>query len=108
MKTLNQFKESISEIQKEQIVRHFDEIYVCGNLSDHEYKVAYLAYLWKHGRVINDMNEGHVEIVNEKELGVELFRDYEISIEAGDFDQGGVNLNLTFDFYGLDKLKELV
>jgi hypothetical protein len=104
MKTLTQFKSELSETEKEQLIGHFDEIYVCSQLDDHEYKMAYLAYLWKNGRVINDMNEGHAEIINEKELGVELFRDYEITVEADETEQGGVNLDLMYDFYRFDEL----
>lgn len=45
MKTFTQFKESFNVRQKEQLVRHFDEIYVCKSLTNREFKMVFLAYL---------------------------------------------------------------
>jgi hypothetical protein len=108
MKTFDEFREALTESQKEQIIRHFHEIYDCNELTQHEFKIAYLAYLWKNGQVIN--NQGvNLEIINAQALGVDLHRDYEISFEGGDeMNSGGVNLDITYDYYSFDKFFDLV
>lgn len=101
MKNYNTFKESISQEQANELVKHFNEIYECNALSEHEYKIAYLAYLWKHGKVVSD--NGFFDV--EKGLGVSIM-DFELTFEIEQ--SGGVNLDLTRDYYQIDKLIKLV
>jgi hypothetical protein len=103
MKNYNTFKESISQEQAiSQLVKHFNEIYrMQCFLSEHEYKIAYLAYLWKHGKVVSD--NGFFDV--EKGLGVSIM-DFELTFEIEQ--SGGVNLDLTRDYYQIDKLIKLV
>ncbi len=101
MKNYETFKESISQEQASTLLKHINEIYECTELSDHEYKIAYLAYLWKHGKVTSDngffvIEQGH---------GVSTM-DYELTFEVEQ--SGGVNLDVTRDYYQLDKFMELV
>ena len=107
MKNYLSFKNEMTQVIKKALIVHFNEIYVCSKLEEHEIKIAYLAYLWKNGQVINE--PGYiVEILNEKEHGVDLHKDYEITVEAGPDENGGVNLDLMYDFYRFDELMELV
>jgi hypothetical protein len=101
MKNYNTFKESISQEQDIAIVKHFNEIYQCNVLSEHEYKIAYLAYLWKHGKVVSD--NGFFDV--EKGLGVSIM-DFELTFEIEQ--SGGVNLEITKDYYQLVRLMELL
>ena len=97
------FKSGLTDEMKKPLIKHFDEIYICDKLDDRELKMTYLAYLWKNGRVVTSPAEA-MEIIDEKELGVKLHEDYEITIEAEPEGQGGVNLDLTYDFYRFDEL----
>ena len=101
MKNYEKFKESMSQEQVDKIVKHINEIYECAELSEHEYKIAYLAYLWKHGKVTGE--NGFFDIENGH--GVSIM-DYELTFEAET--SGGVNLDVTRDFYEIDELIKLV
>jgi hypothetical protein len=43
------FLNALSEIQREKLIQHFDEIYACAELTPREENILYLAYLWKVG-----------------------------------------------------------
>ena len=89
---------SLTPDQKEVLLSHFNTLYECHALGEHELNIAYLAWLLgeKHvmisdGFIMNDMN---VEFNQD---------DYEISFEDEDT-PGGVNLELTRSYYELDKI----
>ena len=94
---------SIRPEQKQSLVKHFDSIYECSALSEHEEKMIYLAWMWKNGIVYR--NEEVWPEFDEKEAGVPL-RDYEITIEYEMKDC--VNLNLTHNFYDLPGIQKII
>lgn len=89
------FLNSLTADQKDVLLDHFNTIYECPALGEHELNIAYLAWLLgeKHvflseGFIMNDMN-------------VEFNQDeYEISFENEDL-RGGVNLEYTRSYYDL-------
>lgn len=102
--TFTQFKEQLTPTQLEKILLHFDSIYECSALSDHELKMSYLAYLWKNKEVVLD--DFGYEIPNAVNLGIDVFSDYEITFE--DEDSGGVNLGVMYDYYSFVELEKMV
>ena len=102
--TFTQFKEQLTSTQLEKLLAHFDSIYECKALGNHEFKIAYLAYLWKNKKVILG-NQGY-DIPDAKALGIDVFSDYEITFE--DEDSGGVNLGVLHSYYLINELEELV
>jgi hypothetical protein len=106
-KNYDAFKMAIDAATYSAIVEHFNDVYECSSFTEREYKVAYLAYLWKNGNVVFDSNLGY-DIVNAEHLGIDIFRDYELSIEVEQQDTGGVNLGLTHSFYSLNELMKIV
>jgi len=107
IKTLKQFCSSFPSEKASTFVSHFDKIYECSSLEEHELKIIYLAYLWKNGRV-QLMDDFGQTIVDPEELGVNEYTDYEISFECGEGEGGGVNLSVLYEFYDFEKLMELV
>lgn len=96
------FVESLTVNQKELLLSHFDTIYECPILGEHELNIAYLAWLYGNGHVMQSeeftMTNMDVEFNEE---------DYEIGFEDED-NQGGVNLELTRSFYDLDKVYAII
>jgi hypothetical protein len=105
--TFNEFKKQLTNQQLASLHNHFNEIYECKQLEDREFKMAYLAYLWKNKQVVLTQDRGY-EILNTESLGINVDTDYEISFEAGEDGAGGVNLGVLHDFYVFQKLEELV
>jgi hypothetical protein len=82
---------------------HFNSIYECRNLTDNEYNIIYLAWLWANGYVYGEEND--MSTFDENEADVPL-NDYEINYE--DKVEGGVNLDLTYKFYKVDEIIKLM
>jgi len=99
MDKINEFVQKLTEAQKTKLIEHFDKIYECTELSDHEHKIIYLAYLWKNGLVYTE--ESGASWFDNKQAGVSI-EDYEITIENED--SGGINLNLMYDYYDMNNL----
>ena len=84
--------------QKDVLLNHFNTIYECTVLGEHELNITYLAWL---------LGEGHVKVSDDfimNDMDVEFNQDdYEISFEDEE-NPGGVNLELTRSYYDLDKV----
>ena len=94
---------NLTDDQKKELLSHFNTIYECTELGEHEYKIIYLAWLWANGFVVR--SESGMSTFDGGEAGVPI-TDYEIAIE--DEDKGGVNLDLTRMYYDLDKMIALM
>lgn len=94
---------NLSDEQKKEALAHFNSVYECNVLTEHEYRIIYLAWLWSNGFV--NKTENGMTTFEESETGVPL-TDYEITIE--DEVSGGVNLDLMRSYYDLDKLIQLM
>lgn len=105
MKNFTTFQKELSDSQKNAILTHFNEIYECTELKHHEMKMIFLAYLWKNGQIAQDQ-DGFVCMLGEH--GVDLFEDYEITFEGGEGNEGGVNLNLFYDYYSFEKMMLII
>ena len=95
--------QSLTAGQSEALVKHFDTIYECNELSETEYKIIYLAWLWAKDYV-KDFGNGFL-IFDEAEAGVPL-SDYEITFESES--SGGINLNLMNQYYNIDEIIEIL
>lgn len=102
MNPKEQFISTLTPDQKQTIHEHFDTIYECPVLIDHEYKIAYLAWMWANGKVYDTSD--HDLHFNEEEAGVSM-KDYEITFED-DYEQGGINLRIIHDYYNIHQLIE--
>jgi hypothetical protein len=89
--------------QKKELLAHFNSIYECTELGEHEYKIIYLAWLWANGFVVR--SESGMRTFDAGEAGVPI-TDYEITIE--DDHKGGVNLDVTSMYYDIDKIIKLM
>ncbi|MFW6272223.1 MAG: hypothetical protein ACOC2U_00370 [bacterium] len=98
-----ELKNKLQETQKEKLLAHFNEIYECHELGEHEYNIIYLAWLWADGFVIKD-EYGSMLDNSVKDVG---YNDYEITFEDGE-GGGGMNLDYFYVFYQLDKIMELM
>lgn len=107
MYNLEEFKNQLSEEQKSNLIIHFNEIYELEELTEHELKISYLAYLWKNKQVVLIGDMGY-DVLNSKSLGIDVHIDYEISFEAGEGGEGGVNLSIMYEFYYFDILMTLI
>jgi hypothetical protein len=103
MNTYIEFKNSLTDEIKTKLVKHFNETYEVLELSEHEIKITYLAYLYKNGQV--DTDNGAVEIIDEKKLGISS-NDYELTIEVDE--PAGFNFYIMYDFYYFDDLLALL
>ncbi len=92
----------LSDDQKKKLIEHFNSIYKCSVLSDHEYRIIYLAWLWSNGFVYKD--ENGLSMIDEKNSDLPLTA-FEITIE--DENKGGVNLDLMHTFYSIEKIARL-
>jgi len=99
------FLKTLNDEKKKKMLEHFSGIYECSELSEHEYKIAYLAWLWEKGYVHG--TEVEMPYIDEKETGIDLM-EYELTIEVEEEFAYGANLNITYDFYGFDKLMLIV
>ena len=99
--TFNDFKKQLTKKQLTSILTHFNEIYECTQLEEREFKMCYLAYLWKNKQVV--LTEIGYDILNAKALGIDVDADYEISFESEDA-VGFVNLGILHDYYVFQKL----
>ena len=97
------FLKSLTEGQKVALLQHFNTIYECAELGETENRITYLAWLWKKGDV--KQNGDGPLYFDEAEAGVAL-TDYEITIE--DEHSGGINLELTYEFYEIGKIIEIL
>jgi len=98
-----EFMAVLDDNKKQNILRHFNTIYECNELGEHELNIAYLAWLWKEGYVYVD--ESGMSYYAEEETGMDCMA-FEITIESED--SGGVNLDIMHDFYRFYKLMELL
>jgi len=92
------YLKTLSGQQKEELLDHFNFIYECASLGEHELNIVYLAWLLGKGHVM--LSEGF--IMNEMDVEFDQY-DYEISFENEDL-KGGINLEYTRSFYDLEKL----
>ncbi len=95
------FIEQLTGKQKELILVHFNTIYECRELTDHEFKIIYLAWL---------MGEGKVKWTEQI-----IISDYDVEFDDNDFEitfesdeQGGVNLDFTREYYDLDEIYRML
>ncbi len=102
MKTKEQFINKLTAEQKQSLHEHFDTIYECPVLTDHEYKIAYLAWLWANGKVYDAGD--HDFFIKEEETGMSM-ADFEITFEDG-YEHGGINLQYLYDYYTMHLLIE--
>ena len=95
--TKEAFIKSLGKEQKDLLLDHFDSIYECPALGEHELNIVYLAWL---------LGEKHVMISDGlimHDMDVEFNQDdYEITFE--DEMSGGVNLDLTRSYYDTDRI----
>jgi hypothetical protein len=100
-----EFSNTLTSEIENALLKHFNTIYVCKTLTEHEYKIVYLAYLWKSGYVY-EIGDGWLDI-NKEQTGVDI-RDYELTFEVDESETGGTNLYLTYEFYDLDKIIKII
>ena len=102
---MNQKEKFISNLtseQQETLRQHFDTIYECPEMTEHEFKIAYLAWLWANGKVYNEGDMGFN--FYEEETGIPM-EDYEITFEDN-YEEGGINLDYIYRYYSLEELIE--
>lgn len=95
---------TLSSAQHESILAHFNRIYECEQLGERELRMVYLAYLLKNDWLVNDGGWLHIH----SSVREVTDADYELTDEETQGDAEGVNLELTIDYYNLDKLAELL
>jgi|SRR5690554_1888011 len=98
-----EFETQLDKSKLAQLIQHFDSIYFCENLSEHEKNIIYLAYLWKNKRV---HNEGDGFIFIDDSIRDVSDIDFELTFEVEE--SGGTNLNITYDYYYFDDLMKIV
>jgi len=103
LSTLERVTGKLTKEQKRILLDHFNSIYECSTLTQHEFKITYLAWLWANGLVYRE--QSGMSTFEESEAGVPL-TDYEITFE--DENTGGVNLDLMYSYYGLDEIVHLM
>jgi hypothetical protein len=92
------FVRNLSPVQKELLGAHFNTLYACDALGEHELNITYLA--WLVGKEL--LHFGNDLIMADP--GVEFNeKDYEITFEDETL-AGGINLELTDAFYNLDRI----
>lgn len=99
------FLNGLSEQQRAASLAHFDQIYECQSLSTREENILYLAYLWKHGFVM-EQESGNIELA--AAVTDVTLSDFELTIEVPEGDEGGVNLYVTYEFYGVGEVMGMV
>lgn len=101
--TKDQFIKQLNTQKTADIIKHFDDIYLCTELGEHEKNIIYLAYLWKNDLII-DTGDGVMDI-DERVEDADLM-DYELTFEVDE--PGGVNLDITHEYYQLNELINLI
>jgi hypothetical protein len=99
------FLKGLSEQQSATCLAHFDQIYECQSLTTREENILYLAYLWKHGFLV-EHETGNIELdptVTDVDLS-----DFDLTIEVPEGEEGGVNLHVTYEFYGVGDLMTIL
>jgi len=92
MKKKAELKNELTDKQKSELLLHFKTIYECSELTDHEYNIIYLAWMWANGFVDESMGG----FFDDTETDV-TYDDYEITFEDGV--GGGMNLDFFYNFY---------
>lgn len=105
MKPKKEVLENLSPMQRHEILVHFNTIYQCDKLTAHEGNIVYLAYMWKNG-LVQSCSDG-MHSFDDNVRCVEL-ENYELVREVPEGDEGGINLAITYEFYELEKLMEMV
>lgn len=72
------------------------------SIGDREQKIIYLAWMWANGHVFND---GNTSLFDDNKADVQL-NDYELTFEVED--SGGINLDVTYDFYEIGRIIEIM
>jgi hypothetical protein len=98
----SELKNQLTDSQKARLLNHFDSIYECPELGEHEYNIVYLAWMWANGYIHEDE---FGSMFDDSLTDVDL-DDYEITFEDGE--GGGMNLNLFYDFYQLDEIIKMM
>jgi hypothetical protein len=99
--TKERFIETLSAEQKNRVCAHIDTIYECQELTDHEFKIIYLAWLMGEGKV------KWTEQIIISDYDVEFDEnDYEITFESDD--HGGLNPDIIRDYYDLDEIYRIL
>lgn len=91
--------------QQARLLAHFNSLYPCSELGQHEHNIIYLAWLWQNGHVTYDPAMGYG--FDEQQAGISL-NDFEITFEAGEGGAGGINLGLTHGYYDLDAVAAIL
>ncbi len=103
--SMEDFIKTLNDEKKKKLLEHFSGIYECSELAEHEYKIAYLAWLWENGYVY--CTDDGMHYVIKDETGI-YNMEYELTFEVDEEFTGGVNLDITYDFYDFDKLMLIV
>lgn len=107
---LQHFSVQLTKEEKQLLLTHFNTIYECQELTEHEYKMIYLALLWANGFVYR--LENGFAFFDEERAGIR-YDAYEISFEDGvygvdGYGAGGMNLDLTYGYYDIDEIINLM
>jgi len=97
-----QFISNLTAEQTETLRQHFDTIYECPEMTEHEYKIAYLAWLWANEKV-SELGD-HDFVIDEKESGLKM-DDLAITFED-DYEHGGISLQYLYEYYSFGQIFE--
>lgn len=100
-----EFLNQLTEQEIQELLAHFDSIYECNSLSEHEKRIVYIAYLWKNGFVYQD--ETGFTSIDESITDI-TDMDYELTFEVDESERGGVNLNITYEYYDFENIMKLI
>ena len=101
-KRLEGIIEELDDVQKVNLLKHFNTIYECKQLTINEFNMIHLAWLWDNGFVV-EVNNGLPEISHRLNIP---FNTYELTFEVEE--AGGVNLNVTYEYYELDQIIKII
>lgn len=101
--TKDQVLSNIDAVTQQALLGHFNTLYECEALGKHEWNIVYLAWLWANDYVFSD--EDGMAWFDQDEVGMDIM-DYELTFEVED--SGGLNLDVTHDFYELGKLAVII
>jgi hypothetical protein len=104
MKSLNEIINDLTAKQRQKLIIHFNEIYECNKLQKMEFNIIHLAWLWMNGYVYRD--EDGFAWLDDGKPGVPSMNNFEITIE--DEQTGGVNLDLTYDYFYIEEIIEIL
>lgn len=100
-----QFLNGLTATQRANSLAIFNQIYVCHELTSREENILYLTYLWKNDFVLegpSGLKDFHPAVMDV------TLTDFELTIELPVGDEGGMNLDITYDFYGIEDLIKMV